>query len=117
MGMALLKLYGATRDERYLNSAMKMANWVKQYQILNPNEKGFGAMISLIYPQGRKVEVVSAEQTLDCMVLFYYLGKATGNTEYLARSKMIGICYWKSWSYRMVSFSLLRTMHFSFQPA
>ncbi|MDP3789668.1 MAG: hypothetical protein Q8R48_04620, partial [Candidatus Omnitrophota bacterium] len=89
VGMQLLKVYKATGEVKYLNSATKAANWIKQFQALDPKSPRYGSVTAGFDQNGKLLPYTPADGNADILNFYYYLGKETDDAELLARGKLI----------------------------
>ncbi|MDP3790159.1 MAG: hypothetical protein Q8R48_07150, partial [Candidatus Omnitrophota bacterium] len=89
LGMQMFKLYKVTGDAKYLSSATKAANWIKQFQMLDPKSSRYGAVTMGFDQNGKLLPYSPTENNAEILSLYYYLGKETNDAELLARGKLI----------------------------
>ena len=89
MAMALFRVYRATNEKRYLRSANRASQWIKQFQMLDPKHKRRGSVTGGTDPSGKPYEWTSTEQNTSIACLWCYLGKEAYDTELLARARLV----------------------------
>lgn len=75
-GIALVRLYRRTRDERYLHGALRIARWITDNAVSTGSLGGFSFGVSR---DNQRIPNVSTEHNIDCVSFFRQLATATGD--------------------------------------